>query len=112
MRAQGVVRQAPVPGSAVFTTTVEELSARLAALETAHAATVAERDEYKRQYVVLLEAYRKLEAGLVGQKRERFVEDVPFQQARAHERQPIPALRVGAHPQQPGHLPVAGPQTV
>ena len=43
-----------------------ELMDRLAALET-------ERDEYKRLYVALLEAYRKLEAGLVGQKRERFV---------------------------------------
>jgi len=32
-----------------------------------------ERDEYKRLYVQTLEAYRKLEAGLVGQKRERFV---------------------------------------
>lgn len=33
----------------------------------------AERDEYKRQYVLLLEAFRKLEAGLFGQKRERFI---------------------------------------
>ena len=45
---------------------LNELMNRLAALET-------ERDEYKRLYVALLEAYRKLEAGLVGQKRERFV---------------------------------------
>jgi transposase len=33
----------------------------------------SERDEYKAQYLALLEAYRKLELGLVGQKRERFV---------------------------------------
>lgn len=45
---------------------LEELKQRLTALE-------AERDEYKRVYLTLLEAYRKLEAGLVGQKRERFV---------------------------------------
>jgi transposase len=32
-----------------------------------------ERDEYKQLYVALLEAYRKLELGLRGQKRERFV---------------------------------------
>ena len=32
----------------------------------------AERDEYQRQYVLLLEAYRKLEAGFRGQSRERF----------------------------------------
>lgn len=32
-----------------------------------------ERDEYKAQYLKLLEAFRKLELGLVGQKRERFV---------------------------------------
>jgi hypothetical protein len=33
----------------------------------------SERDEYKKQYLLLLEAYRKLELGLVGQKRERFI---------------------------------------
>lgn len=33
----------------------------------------AERNEYQQQYVVLLEAYRKLEAGFWGQSRERFV---------------------------------------
>lgn len=32
-----------------------------------------ERDEYKMQYLSLLEAYRKLELGIVGQKRERFI---------------------------------------
>lgn len=32
----------------------------------------SERDEYKKQYMVLLEAYRKLEAGFRGQSRERF----------------------------------------
>lgn len=45
---------------------VSELKERLAALES-------ERDEYKRLYLGLLEAYRKLEAGLVGQKRERYL---------------------------------------
>lgn len=45
---------------------LNELKDHLAALES-------ERDEYKRLYVALLEAYRKLEAGLLGQKRERFV---------------------------------------
>ncbi len=32
-----------------------------------------ERDEYEKQYLALLEAYRKLELGIVGQKRERFI---------------------------------------
>lgn len=32
-----------------------------------------ERDEYKTQYLTLLEAFRKLELGIVGQKRERFI---------------------------------------
>jgi len=53
---------------------LNELKDRLAALET-------ERDEYKRLYVALLEAYRKLEAGLVGQKRERFVAEDAVQLA-------------------------------
>lgn len=59
---------------------VAELARRLAALEAAHSkqseeleATKRERDEYRRVYLALLEAYRKLEAGLMGQKRERFV---------------------------------------
>jgi transposase len=45
--------------------------ARLA--EAALKRVEAERDEYKKLYVVMLEQVRKLEAGLVGQKRERFV---------------------------------------
>ena len=49
------------------TPTIEELAGRLRSLES-------ERDEYKQLYVSMLEAYRKLEAGLVGQKRERFAE--------------------------------------
>lgn len=44
---------------------LEELSQQMAQLR-------AERDEYQRQYVVLMEAYRKLEAGLTRQARERF----------------------------------------
>lgn len=49
------------------TPTIDELAGRLKSLES-------ERDEYKKLYVSMLEAYRKLEAGLVGQKRERFTE--------------------------------------
>jgi len=45
--------------------------ARLA--EAALKRVEAERDEYKKLYVVMLEQVRKLEAGLIGQKRERFV---------------------------------------
>lgn len=52
---------------------LEVLAARLTALESERDAARTERDEYKRLYVALLEGYRKLEAGLVGQKRERFV---------------------------------------
>ena len=52
---------------------LDELKTRLSALEAEHSAVKTERDEYKKVYVALLEAYRKLEAGLVGQKRERFV---------------------------------------
>jgi transposase len=56
-----------VPDSALANApTLKELAARLTAVER-------ERDEYKRLYVALLEAFRKLEAGLQGQKRERFV---------------------------------------
>jgi transposase len=56
-----------VPDTVVGEGQVAELVQRVAALE-------AERDEYKRLYVALMEAYRKLEAGLVGPKRERFIE--------------------------------------
>lgn len=45
--------------------------ARLA--EAALRRVEAERDEYKKLYVVMLEQVRRLEAGLVGQKRERHV---------------------------------------
>ncbi|MBI3183242.1 MAG: IS66 family transposase, partial [Myxococcales bacterium] len=55
-----------MPETASIDERLSELGARLAAVEH-------ERDEYKRQYVALMEAYRKLEAGLIGQKRERFV---------------------------------------
>ncbi len=44
--------------------------ARLA--EAALKRVEAERDEYKKLYVVMLEQVRRLEAGLVGQKRERY----------------------------------------
>ena len=49
------------------------LPERLAKLVSERDAFRSERDEYKQLYVKLLEAYRKLEAGLFGQKRERFV---------------------------------------
>lgn len=65
----------------------DELSMRLLALAAANSQLAAEknelaaenqklaveRDGYKQQYVLMLEAYRKLEAGLRGQSRERFV---------------------------------------
>ena len=47
-------------------TTDSDLKQRVVELES-------ERDEYKRLYVSMMEAYRKLEAGLVGQKREPHV---------------------------------------
>ncbi len=57
-----------------------EFAQRLSALEAAREEmgrkleqAERERDEYRRVYLALLEAYRKLEAGLYGQKRERFV---------------------------------------
>lgn len=52
---------------------MQELAARLTTLSENVKQLESERDEYKRVYVALLEAYRKLEAGLVGQKRERFI---------------------------------------
>lgn len=50
-----------------------ERGRRLAALEAAHVEVVKERDEYRSVYVALLEAYRKLQAGLTRHDRERFV---------------------------------------
>jgi transposase len=52
--------------------TLEELSARVAALELERKTVGRERDEYKRLYVALMEQYRKLEAGLTRHQRERF----------------------------------------
>ena len=49
--------------------TVEE---QLSDLATRLAAVEGERDEYKQCYVALLEAYRKLEAGLTRHQRERY----------------------------------------
>lgn len=62
-----------MPESAPASVQVEELAARLRTLSESNKQLESERDEYKRVYVALLEAYRRLEAGLVGQKRERFV---------------------------------------
>ena len=48
-----------------------ELSARMDGLATEHAAVVAERDEYRKLYLQAMETCRKLELGLMSQKRER-----------------------------------------
>lgn len=50
-----------------------QLADEVAKLESERDEYKVERDEYKRQYLALLEAYRKLELGIVGQKRERFI---------------------------------------
>lgn len=54
-----------VPDSTPAPSTPEEFYARLVAVER-------ERDEYKQLYVSMVEAYRKLEAGLTRHVRERF----------------------------------------
>jgi len=59
---------------------LDELRQRLAALESERDSIKTERDEYKRVYVALLEGYRKLEAGLLGSKRERFVDGAAKEQ--------------------------------
>jgi transposase len=48
-----------------------ELSARLDALAVEREAVAAERDQYRALYLQTLELCRKLERGIVGQKRER-----------------------------------------
>ena len=48
-----------------------DFSARLDALSAERKAAVAERDEYRKLYLQTLELCRKLELGLIGQKRER-----------------------------------------
>ena len=50
-----------------------QLADEVAKLQNERDGYKVERDEYKMQYLALLEAYRKLELGIVGQKRERFV---------------------------------------
>lgn len=69
-----------VPDTSPPSQPLKELAQRLKELEAAREEmgrkleqTERERDEYRRVYLALLEAYRKLEAGLFGQKRERFV---------------------------------------
>lgn len=76
-----------VPNSAPPTQLLAEFAQRLSALEAAREELVGrleqaekERDEYRRVYLALLEAYRKLEMGLFGQKRERFTEAEPKEQ--------------------------------
>jgi transposase len=62
-----------VPGTPPTSEQLADLTRRLAVLEAERDQATQERDEYRRVYVALLEAYRKLEAGLAGQRRERFV---------------------------------------
>jgi len=76
-----------VPDSAPPTQLLTEFAQRLAVLEAAREELVSkleqaqkERDEYRRVYLALLEAYRKLELGLLGQKRERFTGAEPKEQ--------------------------------
>jgi transposase len=61
-----------VPGATPTAEQFAELSQRISSLERDRQQLTKERDEYRRSYLALLEAYRKLEAGLYGQKRERF----------------------------------------
>lgn len=51
--------------------TLADLSSRVDALSAEREAAVAERDEYRKLYLQTLEICRKLEMGLLGQKRER-----------------------------------------
>lgn len=76
-----------MPHSAPPTQLPADFAQRLAALEAMHEELVGkleqaqkERDEYRRVYLALLEAYRKLEMGLFGQKRERFTGAEPKEQ--------------------------------
>jgi transposase len=52
---------------------LSELQKRIETIAVERDTLKSERDQYKHHYVLLLEAYRKLEAGLFAQKRERFV---------------------------------------
>ena len=56
----------------LYTPTIEE---RFAALEAQLAAVMAERDQYKKLYLEMLERCRKLELGIIGQKREKLSGD-------------------------------------
>ena len=51
------------------------LAERVAALEQALARTEAERDEYRKLYLLLREENEKLKRGLLGQKAERLSRD-------------------------------------
>jgi hypothetical protein len=50
---------------------VSDLMQRLAAQEKSLAKLTEERDQYKKLYMEILELCRKLELGILGQKRER-----------------------------------------
>jgi transposase len=61
-----------VQGSTPTAEQFADLARRLSSSEAERDEVAKERDEYRRVYLALLESYRKLEAGLYGQKRERF----------------------------------------
>ena len=50
-----------------------DAAAEVAKLQSERDGYKVERDEYEKQYLFLLEAFRKLELGIIGQKRERFI---------------------------------------
>src|SRR5262245_488196 len=51
---------------------VAHLEQSVALLTTERDHSIKERDEYKRLYLSMLELCKKLEQGILGQKRERF----------------------------------------
>lgn len=52
-----------------------ELTAQVEALRALDERALAERDEYRKLYLEMLEQCRKLEFGILGQKRERLCDD-------------------------------------
>ena len=64
--------RARVPGTPDVEENAAELEQSLGALTAERDRVAKERDEYKRLYLSTLELCRKLELGILGQKRERF----------------------------------------
>lgn len=62
-----------MPDAAPNAAPTSETEATLAALQAERDRLVSERDRYKALYVSMLELCKKLERGIVGQKRERYV---------------------------------------